>query len=34
MKVFLKEGKAELDLDNEILKSSCIISEGEIVYGK
>jgi len=34
MKTFLKEGKAVLDLENEILKSSCIVSKGEIVYGK
>ena len=34
MKTFLKEGKAEIDLENEILKSSCVISGGEIVYGK
>jgi NAD(P) transhydrogenase subunit alpha len=34
IKVFLKDGKPELDLENEILKSSCIISQGEIVYGK
>lgn len=34
IKTFLKEGKAELDLENEILKSSCIVSKGAIVYGK
>ena len=34
MKTFMKEGKAEIDLENEILKSSCIVSGGEIVYGK
>ena len=34
MKTFMKEGKAELDLENEILKSSCIISDGKIVYEK
>jgi len=34
IKTFLKEGKAELDLENEILKSSCIVSNGEVVYGK
>ena len=34
IKTFLKEGKAEIDLENEILKSSCIVSKGEIVYGK
>jgi len=34
MKTFLKEGKLELDMENEILKSSCIINKGEIVYGK
>ena len=34
MKTFVKEAKTEVDLENEILKSSCIISEGKIVYGK
>ena len=34
MKTFLKEGKSEIDLENEILKSSCVVSGGEIVYGK
>lgn len=34
LKTFMKEGKAELDMENEILKSSCIVREGEIVYGK
>ena len=32
-KTFLKEGKAEIDMENEILKSSCIVSNGEVVYG-
>jgi NAD(P) transhydrogenase subunit alpha len=30
MKTFLKEGKAEIDLENEILKSSCIIIKGKL----
>jgi NAD(P) transhydrogenase subunit alpha len=34
IKTFLKEGKAEIDLENVILKSSCIVHKGEIVYGK
>jgi NAD(P) transhydrogenase subunit alpha len=34
LKTFLKEGKLEIDMENEILKSSCIVSQGEIVYGK
>ncbi len=34
LKIFLKDGKAEIDLENEILKSSCITSKGEILYGK
>lgn len=34
IKTFIKEGKPDLDLENEILKSSCIINKGEIVYGK
>lgn len=34
MKTFVKEGTAEIDMENEILKSSCIVAEGEIVYGK
>lgn len=34
MKTFLKDGKAEIDLENVILKSSCIVADGEIVYGK
>lgn len=34
LKTFLKEGKLEIDMENEILKSSCIASEGEIRYGK
>lgn len=34
IRVFLKEGKAELDMENEIIKSSCIAHEGEILYGK
>lgn len=34
MKTFLKDGKADIDMENEILKSSCITSKGEILYGK
>ena len=34
IKTFLKEGKLEIDMENEILKSSCITSKGEILYGK
>jgi NAD(P) transhydrogenase subunit alpha len=34
MRVFLKEGKAVLDMDNEIIKSSCIARDGNILYGK
>lgn len=34
MKTFLKDGKVEIDMENEILKSSCITSKGEILYGK
>jgi len=34
IKTFLKEGKAEIDLENEILKSSCIVSDGKLVYEK
>lgn len=33
-KVFLKEGAINLDLDNEILKSSCVVYQGEIRYGR
>jgi len=34
IKTFIKEGKLEMDLENEILKSSCIVNKGELVYGK
>lgn len=34
LKTFLKEGKLEIDLENVIIKSSCIVSKGEIVYEK
>ncbi len=34
LKTFLKDGKVEIDMENEILKSSCITSKGEILYGK
>ncbi len=33
IKTFLKEGKLEVDMENEILKSSCIASKGEVLYG-
>ncbi len=33
-KVFLKEGKLNLDLVSEIMKSSCIVYNGEIKYNK
>ena len=32
LKVFLKEGKAEFDFENEIIKSSCIVYNGDIKY--
>ncbi|MEN7549508.1 Re/Si-specific NAD(P)(+) transhydrogenase subunit alpha [Rapidithrix thailandica] len=32
LKVFLKEGKLELDFDNEIIKSSCIAHDGTVRY--
>jgi NAD(P) transhydrogenase subunit alpha len=34
LKVFLKEGKADLDLNNEIIKQSAIVINGEIRYRK
>ncbi len=34
LQVFIKEGALDLDLENAILKSSCIVHEGEIRYGK
>ena len=34
IKTFLKDGKVDIDMENEILKSSCITSKGEILYGK
>jgi NAD(P) transhydrogenase subunit alpha len=34
IKLFLKEGKMELDFENEIIKSSCIVYNGEIKYNK
>lgn len=34
LKVFLKEGEMSLDFDNEIIKSSCIVFEGEIKYNR
>ena len=33
-KTFLNEGVLDLDFDNEIIKSSCIIYQGEIRYGQ
>lgn len=32
LKVFLKEGQAELDFEDEIIQSSCIVHKGEIKY--
>ncbi len=34
IKLFLKEGKIELDWDDPIIKSSCVAHNGEIYYGK
>ena len=34
LKVFLKEGKTDLDLNNEIIKQSAIVVNGEIRYKK
>ncbi len=34
IKTFLKDGKPTLDMENVIIKSSCIIHQGEIIYGK
>jgi NAD(P) transhydrogenase subunit alpha len=34
LKVFVKNGVAELDLENEIVNSSCVTHQGEIRYGK
>lgn len=33
-KVFLNEGALNLDLENEIVKSSCVVHQGEIRYGQ
>lgn len=33
-KTFLADGAVNFDLENEIIKSSCIVYEGEIRYGK
>lgn len=33
-KVFFKEGEVELDLENEIIKSSCVVKDGEMLYQK
>lgn len=33
-KIFLKEGALDLDFENEIIKSSCIVHQGEIRYGR
>ena len=32
-KLFLNEGELNLDFDNEIVKSSCIVHQGEVRYG-
>jgi NAD(P) transhydrogenase subunit alpha len=32
LKVFLKDGQVELDFEDEIIKSSCIVHNGEIKY--
>jgi NAD(P) transhydrogenase subunit alpha len=32
LKTFLKEGQLDLDFENEIISSSCIVQEGEIKY--
>ena len=34
MKVFLNEGEVNIDLENAIMKSSCIVYNGELRYGK
>jgi len=34
IKLFLKEGEMELDFENEIIKSSCIVYNGEVKYNK
>ncbi len=34
MKLFIKEGKAEFDFDHPVIKSSCVVFEGEILYGR
>lgn len=34
LKIFLKKGAVELNLENEILKSSCIAQKGELLYKK
>lgn len=34
LRVFLIEGKIVLDMDNAIIKSSCIAKDGQILYGK
>ncbi len=33
-KTFLADGAVNLDLENEIMKSSCIVFEGDVRYGK
>ena len=33
-KTFLNEGALSLDFDNEIIKSSCVVHQGEIRYGQ
>ena len=34
LKIFLKDGKVDIDLENVILKSSCVALNGEILYEK
>lgn len=34
IKLFLKEGKIDLNWEDEIIKSSCVAHEGEIYFGK
>lgn len=34
MKVFIKDAQLDIDLGNEIMKWSCVVKEGEILYGK
>jgi NAD(P) transhydrogenase subunit alpha len=34
MKVIIKNGEPQLDFENPIIKSSCVVYQGEVVYGK